>query len=88
MVDTVRLTIGDIEGYAIKTGSVACAKTGYTPLGIVGYTSAGTGAGSAKVNIGNLFIGDNKVQTAICNISGTTVIGYYINARVLYSKNL
>ena len=88
-VDIVKLTIGDLVGYGIKAGSVACAKTGYTPIGITGYATGTSGTGdSVKVNIGNLFIADNKVQSTVFNISSASVTGYYINARVLYSKNL
>jgi len=87
-VDIVQLGLGDIIGYGIKTGSVSCAKSGYTPIGIVGYATIGTSGESVKVNIGNLFIDNGKVECAVFNISSTTVTGYYINVRVLYSKNL
>lgn len=87
-VDIIRINIGDIPGYEMRTTDESCAKTGYTAMGVVGYATAGTGAGSAKVNIGNLFIESSRVKCAVFNISSTTVNGYYINARVLYAKNL
>ena len=87
-VDVVRLGLGDIVGYGVKTGSVSCAKSGYTPIGIVGYATIATTGESAKINIANLYITNNLVDCAVFNISSTTVTNYYVHARVLYSKNL
>ena len=87
-VDVVWLGLGDIVGYGVKTGSVSCAKSGYTPIGIVGYATIATTGESAKINIANLYITNNLVDCAVFNISSTTVTNYYVHARVLYSKNL
>ena len=86
IVGVVKVNIGDLVGYTARSGEVSCAKSGYTPFGIVGRAVGGT-VEPYKINISNLFINGNNISYSVFNISSSTITGYYINVRVLYQKN-
>lgn len=84
-VDTILQTVGTVTAGSIKDFTIDVAKSGYTPLGVIGFNiGAGGGCGMVSIRLG----GSNTVSVRIRN-NGTSTSSDNTDCRVyiLYLKN-
>lgn len=84
-IDTKTSSSVTVSANDTKAFNVDVTKTGYTPLGIVGYDWDGTG--KSHFIIYNLTLSGNTVHVAVGNESGTTRSGMTITLYILYQSN-
>lgn len=84
IAEDVSVTVGNINSGAFKPLSQSVAKSGYTVLGIVGYTLSGTGA-----NYCSVFKADITGDTATISVknNGSSTYSGNCTLRVLYKKD-
>ena len=84
-VDTILQTVGAVTAGSIKDFTIDVAKSGYTPLGVIGFNiGAGGGCGMVSIRLG----GSNTVSVRIRN-NGTSTSSDNTDCRlyILYLKN-
>lgn len=82
------VSFGDKTVSAGSTASLSAsaAKTGYTPIGVVGVTMAGSGNGLLSVS--HFQISSSSVLVVLNNNSSASRTGTNITATVLYKKQV
>ena len=85
VVDTVTSSTVSVGGNDTKAFDVDVSKTGYTPLGIVGYDWDGTG--KSHFIMYNLTVSGTTAHVSFLNDYGTSRSGMSITLYVLYKSN-
>lgn len=85
VVDTVTSSAVSVGGNDTKAFDVDVSKTGYTPLGIVGYDWDGTG--KSHFIMYNLTVSGTTAHVSFLNDYGTSRSGMSITLYVLYKSN-
>ena len=85
VVDTATASDISVSANSTKAFQVDVTKTGYTPLGVVGYNWSGTGR--SHFIIYNMSLSGNTVSMAFGNENGNARSGMGITLYVLYKSN-
>lgn len=85
-VDSKSITISSVAVGNTDSGSVSAAKSGYTPIGIVGYTT-GTDTGNSLFNVSRLYLDGSNIKYLVRNLHDSSSYGCTLTVRVLYVKN-
>ena len=84
-VDTVALTIGSTAKNGNATVTKSAAKTGYTPLGIVGF-DMDSGTRQNWLNIWTLNLSGSTITAKVLNFHASDSASATLTVYVLYAK--